>query len=149
MNDTLKNIEDVLVRDGKYASVTSGVSMEPLFRTHRDMVILSRPEGELNRYDVVLYRVGESYVMHRIIAVKDSHYVIRGDNTYEKEIVPKDSVIAVLIAFNRNGKRHEVTETWYKIYSRVWNFIYPIRYIIRRVRRVAARIFGKNQRKNK
>ena len=134
MSAEITRIEDVLRKDGKYASVTNGVSMEPLFRTRRDMVIFEAANGELKKYDVVLYRVGDSYVMHRIIGIRAGDYVIRGDNTYTKEYVNKDSVIAVLVAFNRAGKRHEVSELGYKLYSRVWHYLYPLRSIVRRVR---------------
>ena len=134
MSAEITRIEDVLRKDGKYASVTNGVSMEPLFRTHRDMVIFEAANGELKKYDVVLYRVGDSYVMHRIIGVRAGEYVIRGDNTYTKEYVNKDSVMAVLVAFNRAGKRHEVSELGYKLYSRVWHYLYPFRSIVRRIR---------------
>ena len=39
-------VESELKKNGVYASVTSGVSMRPLFKTNRDMVILKRPEAE-------------------------------------------------------------------------------------------------------
>jgi signal peptidase I len=145
MSAEINKIEDVLLRDGTYASVTSGVSMEPLFRTHRDMVIFKRAEGEMKKYDVVLYRSSGNYVMHRIISVRAEDYVIRGDNTYTKEFVPKGDVIAVLVAFNRKGKRHEVSEVGYRFYSRLWHYLYPIRSLSRRVRLKIKRIFSKNK----
>ena len=121
--------------------------MRPLFKTHRDVVVIKRAEGELRKYDVVLYRSrlkGEHvYVLHRIIGEADGKYVIRGDNTYSKEFVDKDSVIGVMVSFNRKGKRHTVDERGYKIYSRVWNFIYPIRLLYVRARRFLGRIYRK------
>ena len=121
------SIESELDTYGFYASNTMGVSMRPLFKTHRDMIIVKKPDGELKKYDVALYRVREKYILHRVIAVRENEYIIRGDNTFRKEHIPKDKVIGVLVAFNRKGKRHEVTEPGYKFYSRFWNFIYPLR----------------------
>ena len=49
-------LEAELMTSGVYASVTKGVSMSPLFKTNRDMIILKRPERDLKRLDVVLYK---------------------------------------------------------------------------------------------
>ena len=73
----LPSIEDILEKEGSYAALTDGVSMRPLFKTHRDMVVLTPPDGELKKYDVVLYRVVDKYILHRIIAVKVDTLVIR------------------------------------------------------------------------
>ena len=99
-------VESELKKNGVYASVTSGVSMRPLFKTNRDMVILKRPEAEPRKYDVVLYKVASGrYVLHRIIKVTPDKFIIRGDNTFTLEYVPKDAVLGVLTEFNRKGKR--------------------------------------------
>ncbi len=141
-------IEEELDRHGTYASVTRGVSMRPLFKTGRDMVIIRKPEGELKKYDVALYRDGKGkYILHRVIAVKEDFYIIRGDNTYVRERVPKERVIGVLSEFNRRGKHHQVTDKSYKLYARVWNFLYLPRaaayYTLRTVKRTARKIFKK------
>ncbi len=138
-------VEDELSAHGTYASVTKGVSMRPLFKTDRDMVILEKPRGELRKYDVALYRDGTGkYILHRVIAVKDNHYVIRGDNTYVREYVAKDRIIGVLTEFNRAGKHCSVTARRYRLYARVWNFIYPLRaaayYTLRTAKRAARKI---------
>ena len=142
------SIEDILEREGVFASVTVGTSMRPLFKTRRDMVILKKPLTPPKKYDVVLYKIGEKYVLHRIIAVKkaENMYVIRGDNTYKKEFVPKDKIIAVLDAFNRGGVRHNVTDFSYRLYSAVWNFLYPLRRIAYPVFQALRRLIkGKNE----
>ena len=153
-SNSFATIESELESHGIYASNTMGVSMRPLFKTHRDMVILKKPEGELKKYDVALYRVREKYILHRVIAVREHEYIIRGDNTFKKEHIPKEAVIGVLIAFNRCGKRHEVTELGYKIYSRVWHYIYPLRVLYNFAYRVLAKIYRtlfkrRKQNKNK
>ncbi len=137
-------IEEQLSERGSYASVTKGVSMQPLFKTCRDMIIVEPVCGEAKKYDVVLYRgqCGE-YILHRIVGVKESFYIIRGDNTYKKEIVSKDRVIGVLVSFNRKGKSKTVGDLSYNIYSRVWNFIYPIRLSYVKLRALAARAYRK------
>ena len=127
------NLEQVLLREGVIASVTVGISMRPLFKTRRDMVVIRAADGVLSKYDVALYKVGSRFVFHRVIGVDTSRglYRIRGDNTYKIEIVPFDSVIGVLESFNRKGKRVSVCDRGYRFYSRFWNAIYPIRYAVR------------------
>lgn len=126
-----ETVESELDKHGVYASVTSGTSMRPLFKTHRDVIIVKKPQGELKKYDVALYRSqsGEKCILHRVIGVRDGIYLIRGDNTFVLERVPKDKVIAVLAEFNRAGKRHSVDELGYKLYCRIWHYVYPFRYL--------------------
>lgn len=141
-------IESELEKHGVYASVTRGPSMKPLFKTSRDVVYIQKPSRPLKKYDVVIYTGAKNkYTMHRIIAVREREYIIRGDNTYSKEHIPKENIIGILTEYNRKGKRHSTNELSFKIYSRFWNFIYPLRYIIRKCylppRRLAGRIYHK------
>lgn len=134
--------EESLEKFGFYTSETQGTSMEPLFRTHRDTVLVVRPEGELKKYDAALYKGGSGkYILHRVIAVRDDCYVIRGDNTFVREYVPKERVIGVLSGFCRKGKNHSVDERGYRVYVRVWNFIYPVRAVLNFIFRVARKVF--------
>ena len=137
-------VESELKKNGIYASVTKGVSMQPLFKTNRDMIIIKTPDVPPRRFDVVLYKSRSGkYVLHRIVKVRDDEYIIRGDNTYSLEHVPKDQILAVLTEFNRKGKRRSASHKGYRLYARLWNFIYPLRYLyvkslslLRRVYRV-------------
>lgn len=137
-------VETELRKHGVYASVTRGISMLPLFKTNRDMVILKRPSGELKRYDVVLYKVaGGRYVLHRIVKVRPDELLVRGDNTYALEHVRSDEILGVLTEFNRKGKRISVDNFAYRVYSRVWNLIYPIRYLFVTALRFAKKVYRK------
>ena len=134
-------IEDELEKHGTYASITRGISMRPLFKTHRDMVIIEKPRRPLRKYDVVLYTGRKNkYTLHRIIAVRDDEYIIRGDNTYKKEHVKKEDVIGILIEFNRKGKHGTVDSTSFKIYSRIWHYIYPVRFLFVKMRGLLGKI---------
>lgn len=143
-------IEDELSKHGAYASVTRGTSMRPLFKTHRDVVLVKKSDGELKKYDVALYRSPSgSYVLHRVIKILPDKYLIRGDNTFVIEKVPKSDVIGVLSEFNRKGKQYTVKGAGYKLYSRLWNFLYPIRKLLfiskRLLRKVYRAIFKKKE----
>lgn len=134
-------IEAELLKHGTYASITRGPSMRPLFKTHRDMVIISRIERPLKKYDVVLYTGAHNkYTMHRIIGVKGGVYIIRGDNTYKKEFVSPERIIGILTEFNRKGKRGSVNSFSFKLYSRIWHYIYPVRHICYKIKRLLSKI---------
>ena len=106
----------------------------------RDIVIITVPQGRLNKYDVALYRRGDLHVLHRVIGVEDGYYRIRGDNTYYIEKVPDRDVIGVLTEFTRKGKRIAATDGAYRAYVRIWCAIYPLRHIYAAARRGAYKL---------
>ena len=137
-------IEQSLAADGVYITKTRGFSMRPLFKTHRDAVIIIPPTCPLRRYDIVLYTYnGEDYILHRIVGFDGEVCLIRGDNTFVTERVPKDKIIGVVASFNRKGRRYDMTEPSYKLYARLWNFIYPIRLLTHKTKCVLAKIKNK------
>jgi hypothetical protein len=112
------------------------------------MVIIKRADGELKKYDVALYKDSKGrYVLHRVIKVKRDIYVIRGDNTFVNEYVPKTAVIGVLTAYRNKKKSHTVNDISFKIYSRFWNFIYPLRYVKHKAKRAIRKLFKKRNKK--
>lgn len=136
-----ENLEQRLLEDGVYVAKTRGYSMRPLFKTHRDAVMIVPAERALRKYDIVLYTYGDGkYILHRIIGFDGDICLIRGDNTFVLERVPKDKILGVVASFNQKGRRYDLTEPSYKAYSVIWTAIYPIRNFWRRVRRVLSRI---------
>ncbi len=135
-------LEDLLKRDGVLVYKTRGVSMRPMLKQNRDLVTVRPAAGRLKKYDIPLYRRrGGKYVLHRIIKVTDSGYVIRGDNTFVKERDVTDSdIIGVLTNFRRKGKDYSVQSAGFRLYSRVWNLIYPLRWTLHKARRLAGKI---------
>ena len=119
MTDRL-NIEEVLQKDGVYISTTSGVSMYPMLRDRRDTIVVTPSTERLKKYDVALYKRGDSYVLHRVLKILEDSYVIRGDNCIMKEYVANDAnLLGKLSAFYRNDKEINMQGAGYKIYSRL------------------------------
>ena len=143
--DELMPIIRECVESGKNVKFSPrGISMLPMLRQGKDSVVLSRIDGEPKKYDVVLYTGAKNkYTMHRIVGIKGDVYLIRGDNTYVLERVPKENIIGILAEFNRKGKRHTVEDISYKIYSRLRNFTYPVRFVFHKIRRLMAKIYHK------
>lgn len=135
-------IEEVLTREGFYVSTTVGMSMWPMLRNRRDRIVLS-PVGEerLSRYDLPMYRRADGkYVLHRIIAVRDGEYVIRGDNTYQKEYVKDGQIVGVVREFYRGNRHVLASARTYRVYAALWHFIFPLRRLLFNMRRLAGGI---------
>lgn len=139
----MSSIEEILGRDGVLVYKIKGTSMVPTLRQNRDLVVIRVPSSRLRKYDVALYKRGEIYVLHRVIAVKDGFYLIRGDNTYALENVSDANVLGVMTAFQRNGKYIGATNKLYLFYVRFWNAIYSLRTSLYRVRRLLVRVARK------
>ena len=144
------SFEEELEKSGKLIYTNVGVSMRPLLKEGRDLVTIRTFEGRLKKYDVPLYRrKSGGYLLHRIIDVKYDHYVIRGDNTFKKEHVPDKELVGVLTGFKRKGKNCTVDSRGYRVYARVWNFIYPARWVVHKCRRFCGKIKRAIQRRAK
>ncbi len=121
--EEMTSIKEILDTFGRYTGLTMGSSMWPLIHQQQDNIIVVKPVGRLKKYDIPVYIVpGGKYVMHRIIDVKDDHYVVLGDGLTNLERVTDDMICGKLIGFYKKGKRYIDLEKniGYKIYSRVW-----------------------------
>lgn len=135
--------EEYLEKNGTLTYSNVGVSMLPLLRQGKDLFTLTK-KGEVRckKYDVVLYRRPPSrYILHRIIAVREHDYVIRGDNCIAKEYgITDDDILAVMTGYMRNGKTHSTDELGYRIYSRFWVAAAPLRILLQKTKRKLKRL---------
>ncbi len=111
-------IEQVLQTRGTYIGPTMGVSMLPMLKTGRDTIVVQRKTERLQPLDVALYKRGDDYVLHRVIRVVDGGYIIRGDNCYNDENVPEETVIGVLTEFFQANSHVKCTDEKYLAYAR-------------------------------
>lgn len=112
-----------------------GVSMLPMLRQGKDAVELSPLPQRLKKYDLPVYQYPSGkVVMHRVVDVKDDHYVCLGDNTYEYEHIPPEWMIGLVSAFKRGEKRISVEGPAYRAYSRLWVASFPLRRVLKRAK---------------
>ena len=111
-----RTIEEVLLETGKYIGPTVGVSMLPMLKNRRDTIVVKAKTERLQPLDVALYKRGDAYILHRVLSVTESGYIIRGDNCYYDEIVPEEAVIGVLTEFFRKKKHYFCTDKKYLRY---------------------------------
>lgn len=112
-----------------------GVSMLPMLRQGKDAVELAPLPERLSKYDLPVYQYPSGkVVMHRVVDVKDDHYVCLGDNTYEYEHIRPEQLIGVVSAFKRGEKRINVDAPGYRLYCRVWVAVFPLRKFLKRAK---------------
>lgn len=127
-----QSIESVLNERGFLVYPNVGTSMMPLLRQGKDLMeIRKKPAGRCNKYDAVLYKRGERYILHRILKVREHDYIIVGDNCWRREFGIKDEqILGVLTGVMRDGKRIDVNDMRYQRYVHLWCDFFPIRAVI-------------------
>ena len=128
--------EELLQKDGYIIYTNVGYSMMPLLRQKKDLIeIRQKAQDRCQKYDVVLYKRGNKYILHRILKVLPDGYLIAGDHcaTIEKDITDKD-ILGVMTRVIRNGKAITPDYLWYKLYVHLWCDVYPLRFILLRIK---------------
>ncbi len=145
------SFEEELSKNGVIIHTNKGKSMMPLLREGRDVMIIKRPACRLRRYDVALYkRPSGSYILHRVLKVTESGYVMCGDHCTEREYgITDGEVIGVLVGVIRDGKHITTDNFFYRLYSHLWCDLFYIRVIILKAKFFFSRCIGYIKRKIK
>lgn len=123
--------EEELNQHGVLVFPCSGTSMLPLLHPEKDLVeIQKKTDQRCKKYDVVLYKRGAKYILHRILKVRDKDYVLAGDHQVIKETGVADAqIIGVLTGIVRDGNEISLSEWKYRFYMHVWCDLFPLRYL--------------------
>ncbi len=135
--------EEFLEQNGEMTYSNVGISMMPLLKQGRDLFTVRKKGAErCKKYDVVLYRrPPSSYVLHRIIQVRENDYVILGDNCVNKEYGIKDGdIIGIMTGYVHNGKKRNVDFIGYRLYSWIWVNFAPVRIFLQKVKHRVRRL---------
>lgn len=111
-------IREALEKGKKVEFETHGHSMIPLLHDGGDRVIIQLNTTPLKINDVALCKTDTSkFVLHRVIALSDGGYILKGDNCVNTERCLSDNdVIGVACAFIRRGKLLTVEDKKYLYY---------------------------------
>ena len=134
-----------LAREGSAPPVTiclEGESMRPLIRRGRDpvtIVPLSRP---LEKGDVVLFRLGEKYIVHRVWKLEEGRVRTFGDNCWNPDPwIPESQVLGLVVKVSREGKIRRLDTPEARRWGKAWMAIHPIRLCYKRLRALAGRCY--------
>ena len=143
-------MKEVLDSGGTANFNPHGTSMLPMLHNDGDRVILKKPEGELKKYDLPLYRRTDgAFVLHRVVRKPENGvYTMCGDNQWVLEKgIRHEQIIGVVTAFDRKGKRINADNKAYMLYARVWVAIMPLRRLFigggRKIKGAIKKIFNK------
>lgn len=116
-DEVLKHIEN-----GETITITMhGTSMRPMI-DNGDMITLKPIEStkSLHNMDVVLFRYGDKYLLHRIIKIEGDDFFLKGDSSVNIEKAKKDDICALLSKIEtKNGESINCESTQWKIKSRL------------------------------
>ena len=144
---TVNDYATQLNKNGILGFVTSGNSMWPFIKNKKTSVIVTKKEDRLKVHDVAFFvRVGEGYVLHRVMEVLSDGYMVCGDSQTEYEYVKEDNVLGVLCGYYQ-GKKYidcsseeyiSAVNDWYNDLDRTKkiNDYYRKRRIISRIKKV-------------
>ena len=134
--------EELLEKDGYLVYTNVGASMMPLLRQRRDIIEIRKKNTQrCKKYDVVLYKRGDKYILHRILKVREKDYVICGDHNIWREYGITDSqILGVMTRVIRDGKSIYPTDWKYKVYVHLWCDFYYLRAGILLGKRMVSRI---------
>ncbi len=137
--------EQELQKNGRLIYKVSGFSMSPLLRENRDLVVIEAGNTDRYRkYDVVLYKVKDRYVLHRILKVREQDYVLCGDRCTKKEYgVRDDQILGVMTAFVRDGKTISTRAFRYRLYTHLWCDFFYLRVAVIEIGSLIHRLFRK------
>lgn len=126
------SFEELLEEKGSIIYTNVGNSMMPLLRQKKDIIeIRKKKDARCKKYDVVLYKRGDKYILHRVLKVLKDGYIIAGDhNTFLERDITDEMILGVMTRVIRNGKEITSDNFWYKIYVHLWCDFYPIRVLM-------------------
>ena len=136
-----------LAREGAAPPVTiclEGDSMRPLIRRGRDPVTIIPINRPLQKGDVVLFRLGERYIVHRVWQMKGGMVRTFGDNCWNPEPwFPEEQVLGLVVRFVRAGRTFRLDTPSARAWGQVWMAIHPVRLCYKRLRAFAGRCYRK------
>lgn len=122
--------EELLQRDGYLVYTNVGTSMLPLLRQRKDLIEIRKkdPDKRCRKYEAVLYKRGQKYILHRILKVRPRDYVIVGDHCIWPEYgITDNQILGVMTRVIRDGKPINCTDWKYRLYVHLWCDFYPVR----------------------
>lgn len=95
--------------------------MLPFLQENRDFVVLQPLEDELSVGDIVLYKRGNGYFLHRVVKIQNGFFTIMGDNELNPDKgISKESIVAVVNNCFINGKAVSKADFLWKFYSKIY-----------------------------
>lgn len=107
-----------------------GKSMTPFLKDGKTAVTLTK-SSDFKKYDIILFKINDKYILHRIIKIKENKIICQGDNLFSLEFLKTNDIIGKVISYQT--KKEVLTNSFfYKLRVRVFYFFKGFKRIIRR-----------------
>ncbi len=138
-------IQETLDMGKAFKISPNGTSMLPLIVEGRDCVYIKKPQERLKKYDIAFYkRPTGQYVLHRVVKVKKSEYVMCGDNQWFLEHgISDNNIIGVVSKLECSGKVITPQTPKYRCYCFWWVNTRVIRHMKSILRYRASKLYHK------
>lgn len=115
-------IDEQLNAGGSAVFAIHGTSMKPMLKDRTDSVRIVKPTENVKKYDIIFYRRDDgTFVLHRVVKVKNEGFVCRGDNQVIDEFpVKPESIIGVVTDYTKKGEWVGFDSFAQTAYSRFW-----------------------------
>ena len=137
-NQTLVEEISRLVNDGTQVTfVPKGSSMLPFIRGERDSVVLIKDDN-IRPLDIVLAKVGGSYVIHRVLTIDNDRLTLMGDgNLCGTEHCGRNDILAKVVRIIKDGRQIDCTSRSHRRQALIWQKLLPVRrYLLGIYRRI-------------
>ena len=143
MSET-KSFEEILEENGVLVYTFKGFSMWPLLRQNTDFVVIRKPDRDPKKYDIVLFKAGNSYILHRIIRIDGDMITTAGDhNTFKDQSISKGKILGFLTSYVRDGKEIDVSNIELQIYGHLVTDLFPLKAACLKIKAVTKRTVRK------
>lgn len=140
----LSSFEEILERDHVLVYTCRGFSMWPLLHQNKDLLVIRKPDRELRKNDIVLFKARTKYLLHRIVKIDGETIITAGDhNAFKDQPITKDRVIGILTSFVRDGKERNVDDLPLKIYGHIAADLIDVKILTRGLKRKVRSIIKK------
>lgn len=127
-NNVLMPEVERMLREGLQVVLRArGDSMLPFIRDGEDSLVLVHTP-DLSVGDIVLARVGQAYVIHRVLAICGDRFTLMGDgNLKGTESCLRADVCGKVVAIVRGGRRMEPSAPKWRRRAALWRRLLPVR----------------------
>ena len=123
--------------------IISGNSMQPFLEHGRDVIYFTAPRRKLKRGDMVFFtRPDGSFVMHRIISIRDGKFKAIGDNQDTCEgPFDTESIFALVTKVKRKDRMIGPSSFVWLFFRFIWLNIIPLRQFLIKSYRSLSRLW--------
>lgn len=135
-SDILPIIKEAVNNGKGFVLTVTGQSMRPTLKNLTDKVELVKLPQKVKKGDLLFFeRANGNCILHRVIKVKNNHFIVSGDSQSFSEVVSKDKAIAVVKRVFRNDRWIDCDSFFYKTTDLLIRITKPLRAFVRSIRR--------------